>query len=926
MPKDIYKFALYGVPGSGKTCLLSALAMPRVANPKRYTCTWIDKAPDESPPPEGPSGPPAGDPLQSSRIHLLKQIDLLKHGEPPDSTGTSQGVMSFLFDFTDPKLGVFRVEIADYSGELVLSEDKLAVKLREHMNGRDGLLILAETPKPKGDTAELAANLNALTAAFHQLDKDPGPGGRRDWPVAILLNKWDRRGPIDFTDPDGERRKMEEFLSGPDELPHKSLIDAVEGVVTADNLLIRPVSAFGAHEEGPDKKERPLLNGPMLRSFGLEDPFIELAIRRDEMELGQFLEAVSSCSPLKFWDWAVGRSPMSRINSADSVWNWLRGYSPLRCLRAGLRLRGRFGLAKESQAQLDKSLLAAGWKLVSQAALSVIAVVVGLLLFELVLDFKQHRRMGIDEGNPKLAAEAAREDEAWLQAYATSTGFRHIFAKRLLLSSAQASDRLKQFRSRDEEAAWAKVEQAADPRTKATHAEDYLKKYPQGAHVTEATALVDNKRVLDNLDYLTNAESELKNRTANDEETENALRAMLTRIDKLPQPSAANEKVIERQHSLRDLINGRLAEIAVAVAARQTAENLGFLGNLKGQIDALIGDNAEVERKLKDLLAQLDALPHPLVLDDKVAAEKGALSNHIFDRLKKIGVINDEEQWGAFRRQILDLLDRKLVREAAVQLNARVPDEPRLQGLREHFASRCVPTVTEEVELNLASHVWAPAREAWEKAYNDDDVKKLLPDEQIEALKKLESRINAEEDKYKYEQIKTNRGGTGVRSYVDQYLDTVRSGRMVEAVSKYKAHLDRMDGPLKLKLALEGIDWGKGAADGYVHAVTVKVDGTPRIEQDVKAHPLKHSGRIGDPIEIEKSRTQPVSIAVKVVRKPTWIWGQADAGEGDIIIPRVEDLLLGKEVGLAGDGQTHKATFKVTGFPPEPPLPPWGEE
>jgi len=39
----IYRFALFGRRNAGKTCILAALAMERLANPKQFACTWIDR-------------------------------------------------------------------------------------------------------------------------------------------------------------------------------------------------------------------------------------------------------------------------------------------------------------------------------------------------------------------------------------------------------------------------------------------------------------------------------------------------------------------------------------------------------------------------------------------------------------------------------------------------------------------------------------------------------------------------------------------------------------------------------------------------------------------------------------------------------------------------------------------------------------------
>lgn len=39
-PRKVYRFALYGLSSSGKTCILAALAMARMPNFEGYGCTW----------------------------------------------------------------------------------------------------------------------------------------------------------------------------------------------------------------------------------------------------------------------------------------------------------------------------------------------------------------------------------------------------------------------------------------------------------------------------------------------------------------------------------------------------------------------------------------------------------------------------------------------------------------------------------------------------------------------------------------------------------------------------------------------------------------------------------------------------------------------------------------------------------------------
>ena len=137
----------------------------------------------------------------------------------------------------------------------------------------DGILLLAETPRPERPLAPLTGEFENLKEAFSILLDQRDTGPEQNWPVALLLNKWDRQGDVDFQNPEYEDSKLRTFLEHPD-LPHRSLIRVVENVVKPDNVRIFPVSAFGENVILPNGEEVPRRNGPRLQSFRLEDPFV----------------------------------------------------------------------------------------------------------------------------------------------------------------------------------------------------------------------------------------------------------------------------------------------------------------------------------------------------------------------------------------------------------------------------------------------------------------------------------------------------------------------------------------------------------------------------------------------------------------------------------------------------------------------------
>jgi len=98
--KRVYQIALYGLSGSGKTCLLAALAMDRYPNPFGFTVTWLTSS------------------KQTGKEWLQKAINALESNQvPPPNPNTDN---HFTFEFLCSYQGKrYQVRMFDYAGELV---------------------------------------------------------------------------------------------------------------------------------------------------------------------------------------------------------------------------------------------------------------------------------------------------------------------------------------------------------------------------------------------------------------------------------------------------------------------------------------------------------------------------------------------------------------------------------------------------------------------------------------------------------------------------------------------------------------------------------------------------------------------------------------------------------------------------------------
>ncbi len=149
--QKIFRLALYGVRASGKTCILSALSLPRAPHPDNLSCSWIESVPGHPLPSGDPDTWSTDDPFHIGWKWLHEQRTRLWCGELPPPNPNREDAMRFLFAFGTPNQGTRQVELLDYSGELITaSASELGAQLRNHMRGCDGLLVLAEVPSAHG--------------------------------------------------------------------------------------------------------------------------------------------------------------------------------------------------------------------------------------------------------------------------------------------------------------------------------------------------------------------------------------------------------------------------------------------------------------------------------------------------------------------------------------------------------------------------------------------------------------------------------------------------------------------------------------------------------------------------------------------------------------------------------------------------------
>ena len=321
----IYRFALYGLSGSGKTCVIAAMAMSHRDQPNGVTCTFLDDldALNASDSPQQKTERELG----LTRVQDAKRA--IESGSVPPPTAAETMILTYLF--TEPGRGEYRVELIDYPGELLrLRGDELAKQFFQQLTKMDGILILAEMPDAREDNEAIYKQLEHLQSAITKLQTKMA--GRSDAaPVALLINKWDRYSALNYQDPAEEERELEDYLNQDPTPPHKNILRILENALGKQNVKILPMSAFGeARVDSETGKEIPVNRRP-LQSFNLLEGFRWLAERHDQLKLERLEARIQEDS---WWRFGFGATEQEKwyrrwiqidsIASADAL---ARNYS-----------------------------------------------------------------------------------------------------------------------------------------------------------------------------------------------------------------------------------------------------------------------------------------------------------------------------------------------------------------------------------------------------------------------------------------------------------------------------------------------------------------------------------------------------------------------------------------------------------------------
>jgi hypothetical protein len=553
-----YRFGLSGLSSGGKTCLLAALALPRVTRANGLTASPL------------PVSGKAAQHLKDGRKWLDEACTALRgEGVPPPNSIENIGQLTLRYKFTDGCQREVFVELVDYSGELLdsrLSQSELAGQLRRYLGEVDGFLFVAEYPKAGENAADLANYLQHLREALALLRHEVnGSGNAPSAPIALLVNKWDRSGLLSRTPSayEEETRKLKAFLESEPLPPHAGLLADLTAA-SRGGCRAFPLSAFGEAIRVPSEKEgefieKPAQVTPELPSFGIEEPVLWLVEQRDRCD-ADALEVASRKRNLWINPWTSHRCRwkakrlMTRMSAASPEITRVR--------RVHSRLNRRFGA-------------------------HVLWLVLIYLVGDLSRDVMKFRHERAAMANP-ADKDGWANAEAWFTNYTESSPLRHVLHRRFILSNDAASEELLSARTARDQSAWKSVVACKDEAARDALAAEYLKAFPQGIHwpaalqiQTEAKTRQDRSQLRARIQALVSRLASLEKEVEQAEKStppdfkpvSDKLASLERDVQNVPGLEVADESLSKQRQDVVAGVGSLCAKIAGRLAAGKTRKD-----------------------------------------------------------------------------------------------------------------------------------------------------------------------------------------------------------------------------------------------------------------------------------------------------------------------------------------------------------------
>lgn len=924
--KKVYRFGLYGRRNSGKTCILASLAMERIAHPDGLSCTWLYARPDDSERTRG-EGSPNSDQVDATLAQgknwLEQAIRNLEQGAVPPPNAHDDA-FHFMYEFSTPDHRTFLVELIDYSGELIdpdLSDTELAHQLRQHMLTLDGILVLAEAPYREEQAVELYKELHRLKRAFAALRGEKQDGPALTIPVALLINKWDRRTQVDSFSPLNAEREVEDFLASHPEPPHRGLVDTLQGSVAKGLFKAFPVSAFGKHKtneklpglaNGQRHPDKPAQVNPLC-SFGLEDGFVWACRCRDRIDLSKLESEANNLAWWKLWQLAnpKARTALKKITN---------------------QLEKRFPPSTEEHRRVRMAARRRATAFSGQLGLVVMMLAFLYLGAGAGIDYLNYLTHRPTFDNLHAATnEQVDKAEDWLEQYGSNKWFFHV-GYRPFYSGETAAAQLVSIREWRRNAVlsqwhdrWTEVEQAPDEVTKVNLAKKLRNDLSEGVFkdeklVVKCDSLIENcetnRKIQANKMALQTVASEFSSLVSSKSEAREEYRKVRHRVEDLPiHKDSETKELAEQKLALTKEIDAKMDEIEGLDVKRKNAKNIAFITEQERRLE--IGDEVD------DIQLILAAIDRGMPFADIASSE--TQQQYLALRLKaqnKLYETNRRNDWLRFEDQYHALMRRGDIRGAAQRLVEKGLDISDVVTLKGDFCKKALPLLADNNLDLVKNRQWDRARENLKTVRTDKYVKTLLPDEQLRKIEDMEHDVDVREDKHLYAQVKSQR--TRTPETVQKYLADAPLKTMRKHVEAHYDYRKKMEGPLDFEIEATVL-WGPNCWHNYKNSVKINVDKTDLFDTEVTSYQDDSSELESQPCTRKLNDQININVSIKIVNSVFWTNGRREHGQGTFQ-GRVNDLRDGgRTIELDKYGNRVVLRIKEGSLPTEPTFPEWRE-
>lgn len=876
--KKLYRFALYGRSGSGKSCLLGALAVAGSSIGIEGDVLTCERLPVEVPASMEGNTPRNSESAKSDYALALVEgkkwidevVQALENRELPRATPPTERPFAVDFRIADPKTGEIVVRLIDYSGELINPDaeaepESLARKLKQRLAELDGLLILAEAPR-RNQQGTLAKEIRLLREAFmslRQVSKDPVRT-----PVGILITKWDHYSDINFDNPQTERLKLEQLLKEHREYKdlaisvRTAILDQEEAVKfgsqenlgKADHELsttqtdfknnsnqnqsprietfhMAPVSAFGKSTL-LDGKE---IFADRLQPFNGLAPLVWLALRKDDLELRTCLSEWQRYLRWWFIPFWFGFPKVRKLHGRTSLLsNRMAQRSPLRATLSGLQRRVNF--------------------------LSTLSVIVTFVFMAFLGELgitswhvTEYYRASLAVDNPATRHEDLASHRSLLEAWPNRI-YTGLLTK-LLVPEDWRKNVLNSLNQKLENVLWNRFTNASGVKEKVEAAKDYLRLMPTGPHAVECQRYLD--------------ETQWKERVAANRESLDKLKAEWPRSELGESVRKYKQKVDAFQWPHPD-----------AVTEELTTKLTQFREEIRKWF---------IDREFTNLNN---------IINQHLAA--GRLTQAIQDLLSQSPDLRKEEKWAELVQRTLE----------------RIPNLAR-ESIRADIEA---VSFTEAVQkLNTLYQRLKDLEGELRKERNGQSAEVCLATQR--EILKIENDVKERWDRYLYEQCVFHQS----EKACERYLESAPLQVMERHVRAYKRYLEQLQKPLTAKVELS-VWWDPDGRSDFpdVHEendISVTVN-TAVVARFTDVNSVFHEyTRVGTfELRCDNADTE-LKIEMRILEIDEIFHDFNGSGQKTCSL---RELREGIEIPLRGAGFENRARLKIVeGWPQEPELPPW---